>query len=529
MSTNINSEYGQNDHFRQALESLANDYFPEFSKFDAPEVPAYQGALEPETLLGYDALHVNPKSLDLREKTGIHHTPSQGLELGFLQSARSIFDQKPCITKARSIPHQQGLSLSQFELVPNLAKSYDGFDVASIRKDFPILSEKVEGKDLVWFDNAATTQRPKSVIERISYFYEHENSNVHRGAHTLAARATDAYEGARDTIARFINAPSSQEIIFVRGTTEAINLIAQTFGKYNIGKDDEIVISWLEHHANIVPWQILCSQTGAKLKVIPVDESGQIILSEYEKLLSSRTKLVSIAHVSNALGTVTPIKEVIEIGHRYGAKVLIDGAQGISHIKVDVQALDCDFYVFSGHKIFGPTGIGAIYGKKEILNAMQPYQGGGNMIADVTFEKTIYQDAPNRFEAGTGNIADAVGLGAAIEYIQKLGIENINRYEHALLEYGSEQLLSIPGVKLIGTAKEKTSVLSFILEGFSTEEVGKALGKEGIAVRFGHHCAQPILRRFGLETTVRPSLAFYNTKEEIDLLASVIKQIKKSR
>jgi len=396
------------------------------------------------------------------------------------------------------------------------------FDINSVRNDFPILSEKVNGKNLVWFDNAATTQKPQDVINRLSYYYRHENSNVHRAAHELAARTTEAYESSRNIISNFINSPSPNEIVFVRGTTEAINLVAQTYGKYNLSKDDEIIISWLEHHANIVPWQMICAETGAILKVIPVDKTGQIILSEYQKLLSPRTKLVSISHVSNTLGTITPISEIIELAHKYGAKVLIDGAQAVSHLAVDVTSLDCDFYVFSGHKIFGPTGIGILYAKPEILNSMSPYQGGGNMIEDVSFERTIYKNPPHKFEAGTGSIADAIGLGTAIEYVTNLGIENIYKYEHDLLEYGINSLSQIPGLTLVGTAFEKTSVLSFVIDGFSTEEISKVLSSEGIAARAGHHCAQPILRRFGYESTVRTSLAFYNTYEEIDFLTSVL-------
>jgi cysteine desulfurase/selenocysteine lyase len=401
--------------------------------------------------------------------------------------------------------------------------------VNAIRRDFPILKEQVHGKPLVWFDNAATTQRPQQVIDRISYFYAHENSNIHRAAHELAARATDAYEGAREKVRHFLNAASTDEIVFVRGTTEGINLIAKSWGKRFIEKDDEIVISWLEHHANIVPWQQLCAETGAKLRVIPVDNDGQILLDEYEKLLNSRTKLVSFTQVSNALGTVTPAKEMIAIAHRYGAHVLLDGAQGISHMPVDVQDLDADWYVFSGHKVFGPTGIGAVYGKKEILNATPPWQGGGNMIVDVTHERTIYHEAPGRFEAGTGNIADAVGLGAAIDYVQKIGMENIGRYEHALVEYATTGLRSVSGIRLIGTARHKASVVSFVLPGFDNNEIGQVLNREGIAVRTGHHCAQPILRRFGLETSVRPSLAFYNTFEEIDRMVETVQRIKGGR
>lgn len=402
-------------------------------------------------------------------------------------------------------------------------------DVRRIRQDFPILQERVNGRPLVWLDNAATTHKPKSVIERIAYFYEHENSNIHRAAHELAARATDAYEHARNAVTRFLGAASPKEIVFVRGTTEGINLIAKTYGKQNIGQGDEIIVSNLEHHANIVPWYQLAKEVGAKLRVIPVDDTGQIRLEEFAKLLNSRTKLVSITQVSNALGTVTPVAEVISLAHAAGVRVLVDGAQAVSHMPINVQALDADFYVFSGHKVFGPTGIGAVYAKAELLESMPVWEGGGNMIEDVTFENVIYQPAPNKFEAGTGNIADAVGLGAAIEYVESIGMANIARYEHDLLEYGQHGLSSVPGLRPIGTAINKASVMSFTLEGYSTEEVGKALNQHGIAVRSGHHCAQPILRRFGVEQTVRPSLAFYNTTEEIDLLVAVLHQLRRAR
>jgi cysteine desulfurase/selenocysteine lyase len=411
-------------------------------------------------------------------------------------------------------------------VLPGLNVSSGPFDVQAIRRDFPILQERVHGKPLIWLDNAATTQKPQSVIDRLSDFYAHENSNIHRAAHELAARATDAYEAAREKVRRFINAGTVKEIIFVRGTTEAINLVSQSWGRQNIQKDDEIVITWLEHHANIVPWQMLCAEKGARLRVAPVDNSGQVILDEYQKLLGTRTRLVAFAQVSNALGTVTPAQEMIEMAHRYGAKVLLDGAQAVSHMRTDVQLFDCDFYVFSGHKMFGPTGIGVVYGKLDILENTQPWHGGGNMIQDVTFEKTTYQPPPGRFEAGTGNIADAVGLGAAIDYIDRIGMHNISRYEHDLLVYATESLQRIPGLRLIGTAKEKAGVLSFVLDGFRTEDVGTALNRQGIAVRAGHHCAQPILRRFGVETTVRPSLALYNTCEEIDALVAAIWNLK---
>ncbi|KQX20663.1 family 2A encapsulin nanocompartment cargo protein cysteine desulfurase [Variovorax sp. Root434] len=403
------------------------------------------------------------------------------------------------------------------------------FDIQAVRRDFPILQERVNGKQIVWFDNAATTHKPQSVIDRIAYFYEHENSNIHRAAHELAARATDAYEGARERVRRFINAPEVEEVIFVRGTTEAINLVAKSWGGQHVGEGDEIIVSNLEHHANIVPWQQLAAAKGAKLRVIPVDDSGQVLLDEYRKLLNDRTKIVAVTQVSNALGTVVPVKEIVELAHRAGAKALVDGAQSVSHMRVDVQDIGADFFVFSGHKVFGPTGIGVVWGKREVLEDMPPWQGGGNMIADVTFEKTVFQPIPNKFEAGTGNIADAVGLGAAIDYVNKVGIENIARYEHDLLVYGMAQLGAIAGVRLIGTAADKASVMSFVLDGYSTEEVGHALNDEGIAVRTGHHCAQPILRRFGVETTVRPSLAFYNTFDEIDRLVAVVRRLASQR
>ena len=417
----------------------------------------------------------------------------------------------------------------QPELVPELSRGRGIFDPNAVKRDFPILRERVHGRPLVWLDNAATTQKPQAVIDRISYFYEHENSNVHRAAHTLAARATDAYEAARDKVRRFIGAPSSRQIIFARGATEGINLVAQSWGRRNVGAGDEIVITWLEHHANIVPWQQLCSDKGAKLRVAPVDDRGQIILEEYEKLLGPRTKLVSFTQVSNALGTITPAREMVAMAHRHGARVMVDGAQAVSHMPVDVQALDCDFYSFSGHKVFAPTGIGVVFGKADVLETMPPWQGGGNMISDVTFEKTTYQPPPYRFEAGTGNIADAVGLGAAIDYVSALGLENINRYEHELLGYAQERLLRVPGLKIIGTAPDKAGVISFVLDGVRTEDVGGALDQEGIAVRSGHHCAQPILRRFGLEGTVRASLAPYNTCEDIDALVAALLRLPSGR
>jgi cysteine desulfurase/selenocysteine lyase len=444
------------------------------------------------------------------------------LSYGFLSDIKPLGPIEVLPTLA---PFEQSLG----SLPSAMDISSTAFDVNSIRRDFPILNEKVNGKQLIWLDNAATTQKPQSVIDRLSHFYAHENSNIHRAAHTLAARATDAYEAAREKTRRFLNAGSVNEIIFVRGTTEGINLIAQSFGRRNVMKDDEIVITHLEHHANIVPWQMLCSEKGAKLKVAPVDNTGQIILEEYEKLLNHKTKIVSISQVSNALGTITPVNEMTAMAHRHGAKVIVDGAQAVSHMQVDVQEIDCDFYVFSGHKVFAPTGIGAVYGKQSVLEQTPPWQGGGNMISDVTFEKTIYHGPPLRFEAGTGNIADAVGLGAAIDYVERVGMANISRYEHDLLGYATEAMKTVPGLHFVGTAVNKASVLSFVLDGYRSEDVGAALSLAGIAVRSGHHCAQPILRRFGLETTVRPSLAFYNTCEEVDVLVASLWNLKQGR
>jgi len=405
------------------------------------------------------------------------------------------------------------------------ASPRSAFDVNAVRRDFPILATRVHGRPLVWFDNAATTQKPNVVIERLAYFYRNENSNIHRAAHELAARATDAYENARRQAQRFLGAASPDEIIYVRGATEAINLVAQSWGRKHIGPGDEVLISHLEHHANIVPWQLLVNERGAKLKVVPVDSTGQLRMDELQRLLTDRTKLVSIAHVSNALGTVTPAREIVDLAHRAGALALIDGAQSVSHMPIDVQALGADFFVLSGHKIFGPTGIGILYGRSEVLEDMPPWQGGGNMIEDVTFESTRYQGAPARFEAGTGNIADAVGLGAAFEYLNTLGMHTIEKYEAQLLAYATDRIQTVPGLHIVGTAAHKASVLSFVIDGHEPTTIGSALNQEGIAVRAGHHCAQPILRRFGHEATVRASLAFYNTCEEVDRLVVALRQL----
>jgi len=410
--------------------------------------------------------------------------------------------------------------------------TYNGretFDVNDIRKDFPILHQKVNGKDLIWFDNAATTQKPKQVIDAITHFYEHDNSNIHRAAHTLAARSTDAYENAREKVKDFIGASSVEEIIFVRGTTEGINLVTQTYGWKFIQPGDEIIVSTLDHHANIVPWQQLAKEKGAKLLAIPITDNGDIILEDYEKLLGPRTKFVSISHVNNTFGTILPVKSMIESAKRWGARVLIDGAQSVAHTPINVQELGADFFVFSGHKIYAPNGIGVVYGKKELLDIIPPWQGGGNMIKDVTIEETQFSHPPARFEAGTPNVADAVGLGVALDYVRKVGIENISRYEHYLTEYAREQLGKIDGLRLIGNPKERVSVVSFELAGIPTPEAGKLLDQEGIALRAGHHCAQPALRRLGVEASIRPSFSFYNTTQEIDKLVEAVKKILHNR
>ena len=395
--------------------------------------------------------------------------------------------------------------------------------LSEIRKDFPILSERINGNPLVWLDNGATTQRPQAVIDRLSQYYAHENSNVHRGAHTLAARSTDAYENARDIVRDFIGASSSEEIVFVRGTTEGINLVANAYVKPLLSPGDEIIVSILEHHANIVPWQLIAQATGAVLKVIPCDETGQLMLHEYEGLFTKKTKFVALTHVSNVLGTVTPVEEMIHIAHLHGVRILIDGAQSVAHIPVNVAALDADFFVFSGHKIYAPTGIGVVYGKRELLEAAQPYHGGGNMILDVTFERTIYNKVPNKFEAGTGSIGDAVALGAALNYLNEIGMPEVARWEHDLLHYALKEMQTVPGLTLVGTATNKASALAFKLDGYSDEEVGRRLDQYGVAVRTGHHCAQPVLRRFGYESTVRPTIALYNSPDDIDTLVRVLK------
>lgn len=399
-------------------------------------------------------------------------------------------------------------------------------DVSAIRKEFPILAQQVHGKPLVYLDNAATSQKPKCVIEALTRFYLMDNANIHRGVHQLSERSTLAYEAARGKVQRFLNAANAREIIFVRGATEGINLVAQTFGRTHVSAGDEIVISALEHHSNIVPWQMLCEEKGAVLRVIPINDRGEVEFGQFEKLLNRRTKLVAVSHVSNALGTINPVREIVQTAHQFNVPVLIDGAQAVPHIKVDVRNLDCDFYVFSGHKVFGPTGIGVLYGREQLLEDMPPYQGGGDMIRSVTFEKTTYNELPYKFEAGTPDIAGVIGLGAAIDYLDQIGMDAVAAHEHDLLQYGTKALESISGLRLIGTAREKAGVLSFVLDGVHPHDAGTILDREGVAVRTGHHCAQPVMGRFGVSATTRASLAFYNTKEDIDALVAGIHKVK---
>jgi len=400
------------------------------------------------------------------------------------------------------------------------------WDVERVRQDFPALHQQVHGKPLIYLDNAATSQKPQVVIDVLTAYYAQENSNVHRGVHLLSEKATQAYEVGRVRVQRFLNAADTREIVFVRGATEGINLVAASYGRTWVGAGDEIIISAIEHHSNIVPWQILCEEKGAVLRVIPVNDDGELLLDEYARLLGARTKLVAVGHISNALGTINPVKQMIGLAHRQGVPVLIDGSQAAPHLRVDVRALDCDFYVFSGHKTLGPTGIGVLYGKAEWLERMPPYQSGGDMIASVTFEKTTYNALPYKFEAGTPHIAGVIGLGAALDYLSGLGLDRMVAYEEELLTYGTAALRAIPGVRLIGTAKEKASVLSFVVDGVHAHDVGTILDQAGVAVRTGHHCAMPVMQRFGVPATVRASLAFYNTREELDVLVAGLHDVR---
>jgi cysteine desulfurase / selenocysteine lyase len=400
------------------------------------------------------------------------------------------------------------------------------FDVWNIREDFPILKRQVHGKPLVYLDNAATSQKPQVVIDTVHRYYAEENANIHRGAYYLSEKATQAYEDARVKVQHFLHAPSAREIIFTRSVTEAINLVAHCYGRKTLNAGDEVIISAMEHHSNIVPWQILCEEKGAILRVVPIDDAGEFLLDEFEKLLNPRTKLVAVTHVSNALGTITPVREIIDMAHHRRIPVLIDGAQAVPHFKVNVQELDCEFYGFSGHKLYGPTGIGILYGKAELLEAMPPYQGGGDMIRSVTFEKTIYAPIPSKFEAGTPHLEGGIGLGAAIDYLEDIGMEAINAYEQELLAYAMKAVGAVPGVRIFGTAREKAGVISFSLEGVHPHDIATILDQEGIAIRTGHHCAQPVMERFGVPAMARASLAFYNTKAEIDALVAGIHKVK---
>ena len=459
-------------------------------------------------------------------------TPSIGVAAASPQT--DLSGLRSFIGRIRGLNHRQLPEVMGGSAVPAAGGGRGGllptgfFDVEAVRRDFPILQERVHGKPLAWFDNAATTQKPQSVIDALSAFYAHDNSNIHRGAHTLAARSTDAYERARRIVADFLGANGPEEIIFVRGCTEGINLVANSCGA-SLGRGDEIVLTELEHHANIVPWQMVAERTGAVIRVAPINDRGEVILEAYESLLGPRTRIVSLSHASNSLGTILPVEVMTRLAKARGARVVVDGAQSVSHFPVNVRGIGSDFYVFSGHKIFGPTGIGAVYATAEAQESMPPWQGGGNMIRDVTFARTTYADPPAKFEAGTPNIADAIGLGAALEYVTALGRERVAAYEHELLHYATARLTAIDGLRLIGTAAEKVGVLSFVLPGRDPIEIGRALDREGIAVRAGHHCAQPSLRHFGLEATVRPSLAFYNTRDEIDRLADAVGRMARGR
>ena len=506
------------------IAQLAKELYAEFRRgspgtADGKEVPAGTGTSE--GLAGAYPTGANPVTPPVHP--GVPPTPGSTSGSG---AAGSGADRVP----AFYFLHEPGaVGLSRVPAIAHVPSPSPTpvFDVERVRNAFPALHQAVNGRPLIWLDNAATTHKPQAVIDATSQFYRRDNSNIHRAAHALAARATDLYEAGREKVQKFLGAADAREIVFVRGTTEAINLVAQTFGRKFIGAGDEILLTTMEHHANIVPWQLLAEQTGAVIRVAPINDRGELILEQFAALLGSRTRLVSITHVANALGTVNPVEQIIALAHAHGIPVLVDGAQSVPHLPVNVQALDADFFVFSGHKIFGPTGIGVLYGQSKWLEQLPPYQGGGNMIRDVTFARTTYQSHPQKFEAGTPDIAGVVGLGAALDYVQGLGLPAIAAYEHELLAHATDALASVPGLRPIGTAVNKASVLSFVIPGIPAEDVGRHLDKHGIAVRSGHHCAQPAVRRFGLESTVRPSLAFYNTREEVHELVRVLQLLPK--
>lgn len=500
---NING-YGIQDPGFELLRQAAQKYCPE-------ELQEVRQSVLPDEALNLEELATGFKAL-LAGGSGYGELPYIGDE----------------DASTSSLPKDDGFGIGIPETQKLRDLHYEEADTLNseqIKRDFPVLQQKVNGHDLVWLDNGATTQKPNQVIDKISEYYRTYNSNIHRGAHTLAARATDAYEEAREKVQRFINAATSEEIIFVRGTTEGINLVAQAYGRQFLTPGDEVIVSELDHHANIVPWQRVCQEKGATLRAIPTDQNGDLVLSEFERLITPRTRFVSVGHVNNTYGTINDVRRIIEIAHAHNIPVLIDGAQSIAHTPVDVQQLGADFFVFSGHKIYGPNGIGVVYGRKELLDKMQPWQGGGNMIKDVTIERTEYNQPPARFEAGTPNVADAIGLGAALDYVSKIGLRNIEHHEHQLTEYAREQLAQIPGLTLLANPKNRVSVVSFVLDGIPVPEVGTLLDKEGIAVRAGHHCAQPALRALGYEMSVRPTFALYNTREDVDKLVIAIKKI----
>jgi SufS family cysteine desulfurase len=460
-----------------------------------------------------------------KDKYSLYST--QGTLAGGIEIGKLFDDTEPQKTSSSPIISDSQRFYFLPDPAPKVEKQVpaDTFDVHGVRKDFPALHQKVHGKHLIWLDNAATTQKPQSVIDTITHFYERDNSNIHRGAHELATRATDHYEGAREKVRKFIGAKETREIIFVRGTTEAINLVAQSYGRKFIQKGDEIVVTEMEHHANIVPWQMLCEVTGAVLRMAPINDIGEIEMDKYAALLNSKTRIVGLTHVSNVLGTVLPVETMIQMAHAVGARVVLDGAQSIPHMPVNVRAMDCDFFAFSGHKLFGPTGIGILYGKSELLEEMPPWEGGGNMVKTVSFDKTTYSELPQKFEAGTHNIAGAAGLGATIDYLNRIDVQAAQQHKQGVLNYAIDALSSIPGLRLIGTAPGKVSVISFVLDNIPNEKVGQLLDREGIAVRAGHHCALPVLAHYGLTSSVRPSLAFYNTYEEMDALVAAIQKI----
>ena len=501
----LNSFPAQDGGALAQLKELAQKYCPE-------EVQEVRQSVFPDESLNLAELEAGFKQL-LAGGSGYADLPYLGEEDS---------------SSSSPIPQEDGFGIGIPETQKLRELNYEELDTLNseqIKKDFHVLNQQVNEHALVWLDNGATTQKPLQVIDKISDYYKNYNSNIHRGAHTLAARATDAYEEAREKVQRFINAASSEEIIFVRGTTEGINLVAQTYGRQFLSPGDEVIVSELDHHANIVPWQRVCQERGATLRAIPTDQNGDLILSEFERLITPRTRFVSVGHVNNTFGTINDVARIIDIAHSHNIPVLIDGAQSIAHTPVDVQQLGADFFVFSGHKIYGPNGIGVVYGRKAILDKLQPWQGGGNMIKDVTIERTEYNVPPARFEAGTPNVADAIGLGAALDYVRHIGIHNIEHHEHQLTEYAREQLALIPGLTLLGNPKNRVSVVSFVLDGIPVPETGTLLDKEGIAVRAGHHCAQPALRALGYEMSVRPTFALYNTREDVDKLVIAVRKI----